>query len=108
MCFYTGAKPALTVCVCVGGGKIGEVSRWRVSAKCAPACMGGGGVSGDMVPQKLKDFGIPILNSCNLANTSRYTWTANIDKLVSKVNRRIGLLRRIRNILSPTHLQLTL
>ena len=30
------------------------------------------------------------------------TWTTNIDKLVSKVNKRIGLLRRIRNVL-PQH-----
>ena len=34
------------------------------------------------------------------------TWSANTDKLVSKVNKRVGLLRRVRNVLPQRSLNL--
>ena len=34
------------------------------------------------------------------------TWSANTDKLVSKVNKRVGLLRRVRNVLPQRTLNL--
>ena len=39
----------------VVGGKIGNVYRWHVSAKCAPVCRGWY-LRGDVPPQKLKEF----------------------------------------------------
>ena len=51
-----------------GGGKVGELSRWRVSANCTLARTGGC-LRGMCPPQKLEDFGILILNSRNLVIT---------------------------------------
>ena len=48
-----------------GGGKIGE-------CQCqVRTCTHRGVSEGEVPPEKVEDFGIFILNSCNLVNTSR-------------------------------------